>query len=344
MKRLHNLDYLRGLAAFSIMLYHFQSWAIGSFTADTFWGRIGLYGVSIFYILSGLTLYLVNRKQLVPKAFFIKRFFRIYPLLIFATLATIILHRSLPPIKMILLNLTGLFGFVTPRGYIATGAWSIGNELVFYALFPVLWSLLKFHKSWVLWLAGGGLFCLYAFYLLSPTAQMADQWATYVNPLNQVPYFMVGLLIAHYLDTKELSVWQNAALFLIGIAVFVGLPTGANLSELVAGVQRLFFTLSITLICTAFFKSESQLHPVFHKPLSILGEASYSVYLLHPLVWAVAQKGLPYVNAWVVIVVAAAASIAGGYVVYRYFEMYFIGYGKWLTKEKKEAFAPPFSK
>ena len=62
--RLHNLDYLRGLAAASIMFYHFTTWSFGEYDADTLIRRIGIYGVAIFYVLSGLTLYHVYFKKL----------------------------------------------------------------------------------------------------------------------------------------------------------------------------------------------------------------------------------------------------------------------------------------
>ena len=86
MKRLSNIDYLRGLAALGIMVYHYLSWTLGLFTADSIMGRIGIYGVSIFYILSGLTLHYVYYEQMIPSKkdvlnFFKKRFFRIFPLL-----------------------------------------------------------------------------------------------------------------------------------------------------------------------------------------------------------------------------------------------------------------------
>ncbi|MGZ5244541.1 MAG: acyltransferase family protein, partial [Bacteroidia bacterium] len=63
MKRIHNLDYLRGIAAFGIMAYHYLAWSFGEFSAEDFMGRFGLYGVSIFYCLSGLTLYSVYHEK-----------------------------------------------------------------------------------------------------------------------------------------------------------------------------------------------------------------------------------------------------------------------------------------
>ena len=43
--RIYSLDYLRGLAAVGIMVYHYLSWTLGKYQADTIMGRIGIYGV-----------------------------------------------------------------------------------------------------------------------------------------------------------------------------------------------------------------------------------------------------------------------------------------------------------
>ena len=64
-------------------MYHFFSWSYGHYDASTFLGKLGIYGVSVFYVPSGLTLYLVYGDRLhlhTVKGFFIKRVFRILPL------------------------------------------------------------------------------------------------------------------------------------------------------------------------------------------------------------------------------------------------------------------------
>lgn len=74
------LDVLRGMAAFGIMIYHYATSTFGHFQASNPLGRFGVYGVSIFYILSGLTLTLIypysslNGLNLLSK-FYVKRFF-----------------------------------------------------------------------------------------------------------------------------------------------------------------------------------------------------------------------------------------------------------------------------
>ena len=56
-KRVNNLDYLRGVCATCIMIFHYQTDLVGIPNSSSFLGKMGIYGVAIFYILSGLTLY-----------------------------------------------------------------------------------------------------------------------------------------------------------------------------------------------------------------------------------------------------------------------------------------------
>jgi peptidoglycan/LPS O-acetylase OafA/YrhL len=128
--RLYTLDYLRGLSAFGIMVYHFLYWLQGPFSANQFLGRVGVYGVALFYVLSGLTLYHVYDYANIGhefswSTFFKKRFYRIFPLLWLATICAIILSRKQPNPLDLLLNLTGMFGFISWDVTFTTGGWSI---------------------------------------------------------------------------------------------------------------------------------------------------------------------------------------------------------------------------
>ena len=152
MKRLYNLDYLRGLTAFGIMIYHYLSWSSTGLLSNTFMGRVGTFGVAIFYILSGITLfYVYYEKMTITKdsviKFFKKRIFRIFPLLWLVSITSILLSRKVPNITDLFLNLSGLFGFFRWHKYFSPGVWSIGNELVFYSFFPVFIFLIKKHKT-----------------------------------------------------------------------------------------------------------------------------------------------------------------------------------------------------
>lgn len=61
--RFISLDYIRGICAILIMLYHYTYFILNiKYESDSFIMRMGFYAVSMFYILSGTTLFLVYHK------------------------------------------------------------------------------------------------------------------------------------------------------------------------------------------------------------------------------------------------------------------------------------------
>ena len=337
--RLHNLDYLRGLAASSIMFYHFTTWSFGEYDADTLIRRIGIYGVAIFYVLSGLTLYHVYFKKLfiteTLPSFFKKRVLRIFPLLWLATLATIVLNLESPDIPKLALNLSGLFGLVAWDKYFAVGAWSIGNELVFYLLFPFFIIIARYSK--MLFLACSLLFLViytvFAFQILDPSVELSLQWKNYVNPLNQAFLFLGGFAIGLYIENQKVSFPATLFLLAAGFALFILYPASGDASQLVTGFARLTFTLSCFLICAGFYKIELRTTNLITKILEIAGKSSYSIYLLHPLVWGVTGFILARTNTGsshlmtIKQVVAVAITFIVSYFVYEKFEKYFMKLG-----------------
>ncbi len=338
MNRLHNLDYLRGMAAFGIMIYHYLSWTLGKFSAETFMGRLGIYGVSIFYILSGLTLYYVYYNKMLPSksdvfAFFKKRVFRIFPLLWLVTISAIIISQDVPNWYPLFLNLSGLFGFLDWNTFYSAGIWSIGNELVFYVFFPFFILFTKSYKPLmvVLSIVIFGLYLYFAFVQLDPSLGLSEQRTNYVNPLNQVFLFLSGYLIGIFFHNRHISNWTNVALLVLGVVLFMFYPAYGDQINIVTGMSRLVFTLSCLLVCLSFFKFNIKLPSIIHKPLTLLGEASYSVYLLHPIVYSLVglavvfanEHGLPLPQS-VRLVLSIIFSLVISYFVYRYFEKYFM--------------------
>ncbi|HTF05625.1 MAG TPA: acyltransferase [Bacteroidia bacterium] len=338
MSRLHNLDYLRGLAAFGIMIYHYLSWTLGYFSADTLMGRLGIYGVSIFYVLSGLTLYYVYYDKMKPSrtdviAFFKKRIFRIFPLLWLVTLAAILISAKMPDPYNLFLNLTGLFGFVKWDTYFSAGIWSIGNELVFYVFFPFFVLFAKSLKPLLILLSVVllGLYIYFAFFRLNPDGNLHDQWRNYVNPLNQVFLFLGGFLIGLLLHRAPIKNWIALTGLLLAVVVFLFWPAAGDTISLVTGINRLVFTASCFLICICFYKLTFAFPDFIHKPLTLLGEASYSVYLLHPIVYGLTGLASTYifhVPESVRLVASVTGTLIISYFVYQYFEKYFMKLGR----------------
>lgn len=347
MNRLHNLDYLRGLAAFSIMIYHYCGLITGNhYSADTILGRLGIYGVSIFYILSGLTLYLVYQKRINVQDFAIKRIFRIFPLLWLAILATIMVTFKIPESRKLVLNATGLFGFIDPGAYIGMGMWSIGNELVFYVFFPVFMYLIN-KKSLLFNIFSALLLAVYsvfAFRLLNASNSLAEQWGTYINPLNQVFLFASGVALGHTFQRMRVNNKAILLLLLASVALFVFYPADGDSINLVTGWNRIVFTTIVFLICFCFYKTTYELPQILHKPLSILGEASYSVYLLHPIVWLAMKRVLDKTGIELPLIIKLilpiVTTLIGSYMIYIYFEKYFVKVGKRVTGKVRAKVEP----
>jgi len=336
MHRLYNLDYLRGLAAFGIMIYHYIGWVSGNSHSESFMGRVGVYGVSIFYVLSGLTLYYVYYDKMTPSmdevlAFFKKRVFRILPLLWLVTILSIVLLKQKQDISTIVYNLTGLFGFLEWNKYIATGAWSIGNELVFYVFFPLFIMAAKRSKiSFALFsVLIFSIYLYFTFFVLTTSLELSDQWRDYVNPLNQLFFFLGGFLIGYIFKNVVIKNFLSIAIILIGFGLFVLYPVTGNQVYLVTGFTRVTFTLSCLLICLGFYKLTIKLPDTLHKPLTLLGEASYSVYLLHPIVYfIISSKYMVPLSGGVRFTLAVCCTLVLSYFVYEYFEKYFVNLGK----------------
>ena len=324
------------------MVYHYLSWTVGEYFSDTFIGRLGIYGVSIFYVLSGLTLYHVYFEKMNPSkedtlSFFKKRVFRLFPLLWLVTFISILISRQLPDITNLFLNLTGLFGFVKWDEFFALGAWSIGNELVFYAFFPFFILFIKRFKPIMvlITLAILGIYIYFAFVKLNPQLTLDEQWKNYINPLNQVFLFLAGFLIGFFLNHVKIKNRNLFTLLILGITLFTFYPVTGDVINLVTGVNRLLFTFCCLLICFCFYKMTFKFPMFIHKPLTLLGEASYSVYLLHPIIWVVTgitirflSKHLMEVPKTINVILSILFTLIISYYVYQYFEKYFVKLGQ----------------
>ncbi len=345
MKRLHELDYLRGLAAAGIMLFHYLSWTFGEFSSENVVGRIGIYGVSIFYILSGLTLYHVYNENLSKgisevATFFKRRILRIYPLLWISTIVSIFLFDGgLFDVRETILNLTGLFGFIDWTNGIAIGSWSIGNELVFYVFFPVFVYL--FHKSRLGFnlfsIATFATFVYFAYFLIDGNSSLSEemQRSYYYNPLNQLFLFLGGYLIGVYLEHVTFSSRLSIALIILGTILFIAWPEAGDRVRLIAGNTRMALTASCFMICVGFYKFGVALPALLSWPLRTLGEISYSVYMLHGIIHRLILYPIEYirnhffaVSESVRFLMAIVLTLLVSYFVYHTFEKFFIRLGK----------------
>jgi exopolysaccharide production protein ExoZ len=298
-RRIISLDFLRGMAASIVMCGHFYIWSTEPNEPPIQLYKFINYAVSIFYILSGITLYSVYRSSFgfdlkSFKSFAIKRVFRILPLLWVATTLTIVLMELRPSFRILFFNYTGLFGFINERAGIARAAWSIGNEMIFYMFFPLYILSLKLVRTRVIFYLGVFLSILPAIYItffqMSVNKTPATEFRFYINPLNQLFLFVAGIWIAQHFSSIKVNPNFVRILCVLFLSFFVLYPIEDPI-RLFAGVDRLILCFICIVVCACIFKMKSDdLSAIVKKPLSFLGDVSYSIYLLHPIVYLTVNK------------------------------------------------------
>jgi peptidoglycan/LPS O-acetylase OafA/YrhL len=160
---------LRFFLAFHVVLFHFARSFFGHTSVAQSFVRAGSSSVSFFFLLSGLILTYVHLTGTADLnqtrgKFWLARFLRIYPtyflgFLLAAPFAIASIRYSPQPAKAIVPALSVLLllqswipGFWQYWNY---PAWSLSVEACFYALFPVMLSLMFRHWRWNWWILLG---------------------------------------------------------------------------------------------------------------------------------------------------------------------------------------------
>lgn len=354
MNRLEPLDWLRGLLALSIMVYHLTGWKFHQPDSSELLGRLGIYGVSMFFVLSGLSMAAVYAGFIGDArswaAFFVRRIFRIWPLLwaavITVTAGGVVVKGEPVDWSLVMLNLTTLFGFISPGAYINTGAWSIGNEMVYYALTPALLAVYnRSTRSGNVVLAATIIAGMtFAFASFDREATLARQWQTYIHPLNNLMFYVTG--VALYYNAREWRVGPRTplAVLLVSLAVLALYPSEGDLVNVVSGSERVAFLLACTGIVFGFYRMHVALPRWLSRPFAALGVATYGVYLLHPIVYQIIELAARRLalepSPAVVVAMTIAATIALSLVTFDRLEAPLIRLGKRLTSRPGRAQRP----
>jgi len=238
-----------------------------------------------------------NKVTLEPKSlynFAVKRFFRIMPMLWVVIALQVLLNTSREySWQSIFLNVTSLFGFVDPGNYIAVGSWSIGNEMVYYALFPfAVWIINKNKKLFIPLLLLNLAWCMYvAFELMTNEKTLGEQWLVYINPFTNLIFFSGGMYISTLSDYQgKINPWILRGAVVSLILVFLFLPLSGNQINFVYGIYRLVFVLISLLICALLFLDDFVFPKPLHVVLKFLSSSSYSIYLLHPIFYLIMTR------------------------------------------------------
>lgn len=307
--RIKELDAFRGLAALSVVLYHYTTIYAKDFnTASPFYISFGWLGVPFFFILSGFVITLTIKRCKSSWQFLKKRFIRLYPtywICLMLTLITITITSSQDlhpmfdrPLIDILFNFT-MFHELFKFHHVDGAYWSLLPELLFYLLMAFLFFIKKVDK--ILWYNSILLIIcsIHYFFPIPILSRLLD--------LNYVLLFMIGICFYNIYTSKKRSPKYLHILILanlsLAIALYSVVRPHLDIKILLISftIIVLFFYLFVYLNFEVLGKS---------KVLLFLGYISYPLYLVHQLVGYICMSFLDqYISRYLSILLTTAIAI-----------------------------------
>jgi exopolysaccharide production protein ExoZ len=311
--RLYALDICRGVCALGVAAYHFSLWGgtVIPRALHSVLSLFGTYGVSVFFILSGYSLahaYNIHFSGQIESTklivFIRRRIGRLAPLFISVVILTVagkaVLGGKFVDPLTLLANLTLLFGFANPASSPVIGGWSIGVEVVFYLIFPLL---LVLRKQVILMFLASVLLTAWVSADIARLDTLANGWEQYVSPANHWVFFCAGVYARLHSHIWRISTRCVQFLIWIALSVTIVACLGATELQIVTGWYRVLFTV-LSIILVALLGRISVRDEFLQKFSAAMGGASYSLYLIHPLVFfgMLSKIDITRISVWAVCV------------------------------------------
>ncbi|MBG0511363.1 acyltransferase [Agrobacterium sp. MOPV5] len=336
---IYNLQFLRAFAAILVFFYHSEIYWKGVLPS-TWLFKLGLAGVDVFFVLSGFIMAATtSSRDVAATSFLSHRIFRIVPLYwIITLLFTFLFFSGLKPVGLMELTseylIKSLFFIPFLRGGaaepIVTVGWTLNYEIFFYLLFSLclfIPNIRARHPSVII---------LILLALLPRSFGSENFYAIYYgNPI--ILEFCLGIACYHCVTLMEKALDPKhmvplASAFVAASVLFLFAPafglTGevttshfaasAFIRPLTWGAAGFLAVLSAVLLERAGYVSR--------RGLVQIGNASYSIYLIHGLMLHGASKVVsvfsptPVIFALATTTIALLLSIAAGLVLFRYLE------------------------
>lgn len=287
-KNLQLIQVLRGIAALLVVFFHATSNAKvilnKNFCFNFF--SFGNAGVDIFFVLSGFiityTSYNAIKKQVNFLPFLRRRFVRIFPTYWIIISLFLLVQIIFPAYYKTHYHFTALNFFSTyfllPGHTMINGvSWTLSFEIFFYLLFS--FAFLISNKKVLFFLAVIFSLIIILFSVFNP--QPANQYLGFILfPMN-IEFFMG---IAAAIIVRHITMKYYVSLIVLGTLLFLisGIFTDNNYYLLPDPLNRvILFGIPSFLIIIGVVKCELVKKIKTHNFFLYLGEASYSLYLIH---------------------------------------------------------------
>ena len=324
----NNFDILRLILAVLVFFAHWNTLTSQDISNQLF--HLSGYAVHMFFIVSGFLIFWSFDADQNKKHFYIKRFFRIFPLYAFLIILQTLFFigfsdgSTFEVIKYFIANIFFL-NFLAPSvgstlsslevNAINGSLWTLKNEVVFYLIVPLLFM---FYKKW------GG-YILLILYSLSVVYMFAVDYLGMEKLLVQFPaqvrLFMVGILLYILFDK-----FNKNNIYLLAIV---------SLILLIFLKDNTYFNYILYPFCIGFMMI---FLVYFVKNIKVNFDFSYSLYILHfPVIQLALYFEINPTNPIISFVVLFAVILVLSYFSEKYIEKRFIKIGREIVKKDRSA-------
>ncbi|MBE9637071.1 acyltransferase family protein [Salipiger mangrovisoli] len=284
MKRIHSIQYLRAIAALSVVALH-----TGKRAGESLPGPVhdalplGNAGVDLFFVISGFIMWSISRRsESDPVDFLLRRAVRVAPTYWIATLAWVafVTLVGYSWITVTLPHLLRSLAFVPHYSPtfpdevwpVLVPGWTLTFEMFFYAMFAATLLIPDRLRLGALPLAMG---CLV---LLGFALQPQAAWAkTYTSPL--LLEFVGGCLVAALWSRAPGGMARNVCVLAAGVAILCLFGLDVDVRD---HLHRTVIYGSASVLIVSGFAGLGDALPKMPL-LERLGDASYSIYVFHML-------------------------------------------------------------
>lgn len=297
-----SVQYLRAVAALLVVVFHITILLPG----HSYRFLVGQAGVDIFFVISGIVMWISSRDA-DPGSFALRRVIRIVPLYWLLTLVLSFINTDggfrigfdvgLWDLLTSLFFIAKLDGTGSYEPILAPG-WTLNLEMYFYLILTIGLAVVRNHL--ILFASSVLAIVVVVGSLFSPTSAIGGFYAQSI-----VFEFAVGLCIGWFITRQQIQFSGPAS-----TALIIGGSLGILVLHALIPVRFLGLGLGATCVVIGFLGLETRLAQRPMRLWLLLGNASYSIYLIHMPVIAFCFAVLPseVLKAWPVL---ASVSIFG---------------------------------
>jgi peptidoglycan/LPS O-acetylase OafA/YrhL len=297
--RIGLLDSFRAIAIIMVIFFHFFSrWTNLYPYQDRYdFFRLGKFGVHFFFMISGFVIFFTLNKTKTLRQFWINRFIRLFPSMLFASVLTYIFFNLfdnifLFPTSHYFKNILASITFLQPDliaslirhkidlDYISGSYWSLWVEIQFYVLASLLYFFYQRKFYFCFFIVTGLLvvsnFLLSHIYVNSDVIVKLKALRSIFNLADALPFFCLGSIFYVFYENnlKQIknSIWEKSIfLFFIFFLLFT------NCQDFKKLILILFFIVMFLLMVY----SPRRISFLNNKILNGIGVSSYFLYLIH---------------------------------------------------------------